>query len=128
MDDSDEDEPLMGRQNLPVARLPEHFDGEPMDGMQYLFIVRCALFAPTEEWLFDTHFHHRRDARKLPNVTRVQNPHELPCPVQRETQENPNVSVRVKLPSEQWRAEFLRRFKNFRKASFLICSFLLQMN
>lgn len=42
MDDSDEDEPLMGRQNLPVARLPEHFDGEPMDGMQYLFLVRCA--------------------------------------------------------------------------------------
>lgn len=42
MDDSDEDEPLMGRQNLPVARLPEHFDGEPMDGMQYLFLVRYA--------------------------------------------------------------------------------------
>lgn len=36
----DEEEPSMGRQTLPVARLPESFAEEPMDGMQYLFTVR----------------------------------------------------------------------------------------
>lgn len=40
MEESDEDEPSMGRQILPVAQLPDDFDGEPMDGMQYLFTVR----------------------------------------------------------------------------------------
>ena len=31
------------RQILPVANLPIDFDGEPLDGMQYLFLVRCVL-------------------------------------------------------------------------------------
>ncbi|KAI5116351.1 hypothetical protein M0805_003802, partial [Coniferiporia weirii] len=39
MEDSDE-EPTMGKRNLPVARLPDNFSGEPVDGMQYLFTVR----------------------------------------------------------------------------------------
>lgn len=39
-DDDDDEEPSLGRQILPVANLPEDFDGEPMDGMQYLFTVR----------------------------------------------------------------------------------------
>jgi hypothetical protein len=29
-----------GRQILPVANLPEDFEGIPEDGMQYLFTVR----------------------------------------------------------------------------------------
>ncbi len=37
----DEDGATCGlRQILPVANLPIGFDGEPMDGMQYLFLVR----------------------------------------------------------------------------------------
>jgi len=40
-DDSDEDDMSYGRQILPVANLPSDFDGEPEDGMQYLFTVRC---------------------------------------------------------------------------------------
>ena len=40
MGGSDNDEPSMGRQILPVAQLPDDFDGEPMDGMQYLFTFR----------------------------------------------------------------------------------------
>lgn len=40
LDDSDDEEPTLGRQVLPVANLPEDFDGEPEDGMQYLFTVR----------------------------------------------------------------------------------------
>lgn len=39
-DDSDDEEPSFGRQILPVANLPEDFDGTPCDGMQYLFTVR----------------------------------------------------------------------------------------
>ena len=43
-DDADEDdEPAYGlRQILPVANLPSNFEGEPEDGMQYLFTVRYA--------------------------------------------------------------------------------------
>ena len=39
-DSSDEEEPMLGRQVLPVANLPDTFDGVPADGMQYLFTVR----------------------------------------------------------------------------------------
>jgi hypothetical protein len=42
-DDSDDEEPLLGRQILPVANLPEDFNGIPADGMQYLFTVRYAV-------------------------------------------------------------------------------------
>jgi hypothetical protein len=38
--DSDDDEPSFGRQILPVANLPENFNNEPSDGMEYLFTVR----------------------------------------------------------------------------------------
>jgi hypothetical protein len=40
-EDEDEDEPSYGRQILPVAELPDDFNDEPLDGMQYLFMVRC---------------------------------------------------------------------------------------
>jgi hypothetical protein len=39
-DDDDDEEPLLGRQSLPVANLPDDFNGIPMDGMEYLFTVR----------------------------------------------------------------------------------------
>jgi hypothetical protein len=39
--DDDDDDAIYGlRQTLPVANLPIDFDGEPMDGLQYLFTVR----------------------------------------------------------------------------------------
>jgi hypothetical protein len=42
IDDSDDDDgaPSFGRQILPVAALPDGFDGEPADGLEYLFTVR----------------------------------------------------------------------------------------
>ena len=40
LDSDDEDDPSVGRQILPVANLPGDFNGEPMDGLQYLFMVR----------------------------------------------------------------------------------------
>ena len=45
LEDSDEEEPMLGRQVLPVANLPADFDGVPMDGLQYLFTVRCVATA-----------------------------------------------------------------------------------
>lgn len=40
LEDSEDDEPLYGRQILPVANLPDDFDRPPADGMEYLFTVR----------------------------------------------------------------------------------------
>jgi hypothetical protein len=43
-DDDNDDNTTYGlRQILPVASLPIDFDGEPTDGMQYLFTVRYVL-------------------------------------------------------------------------------------
>jgi hypothetical protein len=40
----DDDSATYGlRQILPVANLPIDFASEPLDGMQYLFLVRCVL-------------------------------------------------------------------------------------
>jgi hypothetical protein len=39
-DDSEGEDMSFGRQILPVANLPEDFQDEPLDGMQYLFTVR----------------------------------------------------------------------------------------
>ncbi|TFK92826.1 hypothetical protein K466DRAFT_538980 [Polyporus arcularius HHB13444] len=97
LDDSDEEEPTLGRQVLPVANLPDTFDGVPIDGFQYLFTVR-------------------RDSRRLPHVTRVANPYELP-EVPAEVPVAGTSDSKAILPSEEWRETFLRRFKNFRKNS-----------
>ena len=43
-EDSDDDPSYGMRQILPVASLPANFSGEPMDGMQYLFTVRCTRY------------------------------------------------------------------------------------
>ena len=40
---SDSEEMAFGKQILPVADLPADFDGEPMDGLQYLFTVRYVI-------------------------------------------------------------------------------------
>lgn len=40
VDDSDDEEPSLGKQVLPVANLPENFGGEPQNGLEYLFMVR----------------------------------------------------------------------------------------
>ncbi|KAI0368051.1 hypothetical protein BV20DRAFT_969629 [Pilatotrama ljubarskyi] len=100
LEDSDDEEPTLGRQVLPVANLPDTFDGVPVDGLQYLFTVR-------------------RDARLLPHVTRVVNPYELPEVPPAAPLPGPS-EPRIRrdlLPSEEWRETFLRRFKNFRKNS-----------
>ncbi|KAK0498566.1 hypothetical protein EDD18DRAFT_1308743 [Armillaria luteobubalina] len=95
-DDSDDDEPSFGRQILPVANLPADFSGMPMDGLEYLFTVR-------------------RDAKKLPMVTRVPNPYEIPDTMAPSTSARDSSSRHSSLPSTEWRAQFETRFRNFRK-------------
>ncbi|CCM05565.1 uncharacterized protein FIBRA_07792 [Fibroporia radiculosa] len=95
---SDDEDLSPGKQVLPVANLPLNFDGVPVDGMQYLFTVR-------------------RDARKLPNFTRVANPYEIgEESVVEQADASPN-PAHSRLPSEAWRTKFLWRFKNFRQNS-----------
>ncbi|KAI0089125.1 hypothetical protein BDY19DRAFT_944290 [Irpex rosettiformis] len=94
VEDSDEDEPTLGRQVLPVANLPADFSGEPEDGLQYLFVVR-------------------RDSRALPHTTRVTNPYEINEQTQQVVDLTEPTSDRI--PSEEWRELFLYRFKNFRQ-------------
>ncbi|KAH7931194.1 hypothetical protein BV22DRAFT_1042555 [Leucogyrophana mollusca] len=96
LDDSDDEEPSFGKQILPVANLPEDFDQEPLDGMQYLFMVR-------------------RDARTLPHVTRVANPYEVLAPPVPQGNSLVAQTACAALPSEEWRAIFEKNFRNFRK-------------
>ncbi|THV08356.1 hypothetical protein K435DRAFT_958935 [Dendrothele bispora CBS 962.96] len=91
LDDSDDEEPYFGKQILPVANLPADFDGVPTDGMEYLFTVR-------------------RDARLLPQITRVPNPYEEPLPPPR-LSSIPHPSI----PSEEWRSVLGMRFKNLKQ-------------
>ncbi|KAH7102926.1 hypothetical protein BKA62DRAFT_636885 [Auriculariales sp. MPI-PUGE-AT-0066] len=112
-DDDDGDEKVGGSQALPVAQLPEDFDGEPMDGETYLALVR-------------------RDALKLPRFTRVPNPYSIPSyvaaspgaaslPMQSQFNSSAPLSnddasiTRFRVPSAEWRNKFEERFKNFRK-------------
>ncbi|KAJ3854523.1 hypothetical protein EV368DRAFT_36599 [Lentinula lateritia] len=100
-DHIDDENPSFGKQILPVANLPNTFDGIPGDGMEYLFTVR-------------------RDARLLPHVVRVANPFQveqpsLPPPRSLET-------THPSLPSNEWRFLFEIRFRNLRKASPSCCA------
>ncbi|KAF8195676.1 hypothetical protein K438DRAFT_1718903 [Mycena galopus ATCC 62051] len=85
------------RQILPVANLPEDFEGTPEDGMQYLFTVR-------------------RDARHLPHVTRAPNPYEIPDRLPPHPPSDDILpAVHPELPSPEWRTLFETRFRNFRE-------------
>ncbi|KAJ2931605.1 hypothetical protein H1R20_g5530, partial [Candolleomyces eurysporus] len=94
---SDSEEMAFGKQTLPVADLPADFDGEPMDGLQYLFTVR-------------------RDARRLPDFTRVSNPYAAPEPAipQIPYSSSSSRSPHPALPTDEWCALLERRFSHFR--------------
>lgn len=122
-DDDDDDDTTCGlRQILPVASLPLDFDGEPTDGMQYLFTVRYVL-SITLSRVSKTRWYDRRDARSLPDIKHVDNPYTL-CPprpaqpaIQPSSESTQNVEAPSPLPSKEWRTEFERRFRNFRGVS-----------
>lgn len=90
----DDDSATYGlRQILPVANLPIDFASEPLDGMQYLFLVR-------------------RDARRLPGVKHVANPYAFVPP--QSTQLTCHTKADPLLPCKEWRSKFERHFHNFR--------------
>ena len=41
LEESEDEGPSFGKQTLPVADLPDDFDRPPVNGMEYLFTVRC---------------------------------------------------------------------------------------
>ncbi|CAE7233434.1 unnamed protein product [Rhizoctonia solani] len=92
-DDDEEEAGLIGNQALPIADLPDDFSGEPEDGMQYLFLVR-------------------KDARALPNTTRVVNPYTSTETI---TAASPKKPPHPCIPSEDWRTEFEKSFRAFRE-------------
>ncbi|KAJ1309022.1 hypothetical protein OPQ81_004703 [Rhizoctonia solani] len=95
-DDEDDDTALLGNQALPIADLPDDFCGEPEDGMQYLFLVR-------------------RDARALPNTTRVSNPYSSVVISEPATLSPVKKPPHPCIPSEGWRSEFEKSFRAFRE-------------
>ncbi|CCO31890.1 hypothetical protein BN14_05941 [Rhizoctonia solani AG-1 IB] len=95
-DDEDEDVGLSGNQVLPIANLPNDFSGEPEDGMQYLFLVR-------------------RDAKSLPNTTRVFNPYASAIAQESLASTTAKKPPHPCIPSEDWRTEFEKAFRAFRE-------------
>ncbi|CAE6522728.1 unnamed protein product [Rhizoctonia solani] len=96
VDDDDDEAGLLGNQALPIANLPNDFSGEPEDGMQYLFLVR-------------------RDARALPNTTRVSNPYASASFQEPVTAASVKKPPHPCIPSEEWRSEFEKAFGTFRE-------------
>ncbi|KAG7096757.1 hypothetical protein E1B28_004169 [Marasmius oreades] len=95
-EDSDHEEPSFGKQILPVANLPGNYDGIPQDGMEYLFTVR-------------------RDALRLPRITRVDNPYAKPETKPTLSLPPPTLPAHYVLPSEEWCNLIETRFQNLRK-------------
>lgn len=121
IEDSDEEEPAYGKQILPVANLPQDFNEEPLDGMQYLFMVRYVFIKHSYVNCCSTLSSIRsRDARQLPSTVRVPNPYEKPeTPIAMDISDPQSSSSHSQLPSEEWRQVFERRFQNFRKVTLL---------
>lgn len=118
----DENEPVLGKQVLPVANLPFDFDGAPEDGAQYLFTVRYAMILVGAIYSADTDWivPRRRDASLLPRITRVDNPYAIPeaaadlapGPSESRTPRTPA------MPSEEWRSIVEERFRNLKRVCF----------
>ena len=125
----DESEPhRFGQPVLPVANLPNSFEGVPQDGMEYLFTVRYAALLRelfSQHYLWDSKgffaFYHRREERRLPIVTRVVNPYAVPEVAHHDPGVHANVETFTgAIPSEEWRACFEERFRNLRAVCIVV--------
>lgn len=65
-DDSQAPRGGLGSQVLPVAELGDDFAGDPEDGSQYLFLVRCAPRQCLRAGRELTHLVHHADERRRP--------------------------------------------------------------
>lgn len=125
----------LGSQVLPVAELDDEWEGEPGDGSEYLFLVRCVLLSSRFRWSqggrggadFDPPLDiRRREASTHARVLRVANPFmtmevdEETAAAQEEDDEPP-----ASRPDEAWRKVFVRNFEAARQVrSFVSLSFL----
>lgn len=95
-----------GIQSLPVATLPDDFSGDPLDGEQYLAVVRReALAAPGIFFAEHNPYaqpHFLKDTSDLASLASAAN-----------TQSMEDALV---MPSPQWRSAFELQFKNAREA------------
>ncbi|KAI5481155.1 hypothetical protein MNV49_005590 [Pseudohyphozyma bogoriensis] len=87
----------LGSQVLPVAELDDDFEGEPGDGMEYLFLVR-------------------REASTHPSINRVPNPYQAPDETEEEllARAAPR-EVPSNRPDESWRIAYLKQFEALRE-------------
>lgn len=105
IEDEDEEggwlaEETTGNQILPVAILPTNFDGIPLDGSQYLAVVR-------------------REAKAAPSIARYNNfPFTSLSDKNEDKHETSNLVSDDEdiLPPREWRNLFLHKFKNMRES------------
>lgn len=109
-----------GSQVLPVAELDDDFAGDPEDGSQYLYLVRCVHRARLygNELTSESR---RREAASHARIHRVDNPYEVAeAAVQRAHTATP-----ASRPSEAWRETFVRNFDAARKVCDVASDILL---
>lgn len=83
-----------GNQILPVAILPADFDGVPLDGSQYLAVVR-------------------KEARAAPSIARYK---EYASMEVKPEETELGIADEDLLPPQEWRDNFLHKFKNMRES------------
>ncbi|UZJ52603.1 hypothetical protein CBS101457_001923 [Exobasidium rhododendri] len=92
-----QDKEVRGNQTLPVADLPPEFDGVPLDGAQYLAVVR-------------------QESATVPNICYVANPYanvNVNSARSRQIADTDSSTSQI-MPSLEWRKVFLKRFENMR--------------
>ncbi|PWN33716.1 uncharacterized protein FA14DRAFT_190843 [Meira miltonrushii] len=83
-----------GNQILPVAILPADFDGVPLDGSQYLAVVR-------------------KEARAAPSIARYKEYASMEAKLE---DKELGIEDADLLPPQEWRDSFLHKFKNMRES------------
>jgi len=113
-DDSQAPRGGLGSQVLPVAELGDDFAGDPEDGSQYLFLVRCAPSAVLESWsrADPSRAPRRREAATHAKVVRVENPY-----AGSEAASTPVQAAPASRPSAAWREAFVRNFEAARQVN-----------
>lgn len=98
-----------GIQSLPVATLPDDFSGDPLDGEQYLAVVRREAAAAPGVF-FATHNPYAQD---IPEASTSALPSPSPATLSPQLHGDDDSLL---MPSSEWRCAFIRQFKNAREA------------
>ncbi|CDU21991.1 uncharacterized protein SPSC_00621 [Sporisorium scitamineum] len=99
-----------GVQSLPVAVLPDDFSGDPLDGEQYLAVVRREAAAAPGVF-FAAHNPYAQSTLEASNLAP---PPDAPTSITAIPSNDED--DRLIMPSTEWRTTFTRQFKNAREA------------